>query len=89
MLFASIAGIAILGGIYAFQVNSMTADAYTIANANNRLNTLMQANRDLNSSYAQQLSFHEFEGVAQSLNFQKVENVSYFQLTKTSVAQRQ
>ena len=85
----AIFSIAILAGLYILQVNRMTALAYQISSTEKEIMELQDETRTLNSEYAKNLSFQEFETIAQNLNFQKVEVMRYITIPDTAVAANQ
>lgn len=79
---------AVLAGAYIVQVNRTTALAYEISGIERGISQLTEENKGLTSQYAKNISFQEFDTLASSLNFQKVDKVNYIQILDTTATAR-
>ena len=70
-----------------FQINSLTALAYQVAEAESGLQDLKKANSLWEAEQHQMPSFREFETLAAELNFEKTDKVSYLKIRGGEVAQ--
>ncbi|MBI2577346.1 MAG: hypothetical protein HYV77_00700 [Candidatus Wildermuthbacteria bacterium] len=75
---------AALASLYIVQINRATALAYEISGIERGISQLTDENKGLTSQYAQNISFQEFDTLASSLNFQKVDKVQYVQILDTT-----
>ncbi|OHA78627.1 MAG: hypothetical protein A3G10_00815 [Candidatus Wildermuthbacteria bacterium RIFCSPLOWO2_12_FULL_49_9] len=80
---------ALLVGLYIFQVNSLTALAYSVAQTEQRFLELKQANAELQHREHQAVSFRDLEQVAKQRNFARVSSITYLRIPSGGVAQNQ
>lgn len=86
ILTASALVLLLMVGGYIVQINTLTTTAYAITTAEKELKQLLQEQRTLEATKASTLSFSEMASLAHTLEFEKVSNVSYIQVSSTSVA---
>lgn len=72
---------------YILQVNALTALAYHIASKESAIRQLKNDTKTLESQYAQQVSWQDMEALAQTLQFERAESVSYLEIRPSPVAQ--
>ena len=80
-------GLAALVAFYIFQVNSLTALAYHVADQERKIQQLKEDNISLQIHAHQALSLKDLETLARQLHFEKVRSISYVKVLDGSVAQ--
>ena len=79
--------VAILAAFYIFQVNSLTALVYHVADQERKIQQLKEDNASLQIHAQQPLSIKDLETLARQLDFEKVRSISYVKVLGGSVAQ--
>ena len=70
---------------YVFQVSALTQETYLIENYQEKINSYSQESSSLEYEFLQNNSFFEIENIAQELNFQEAERVSYIEVMGSEV----
>ncbi|MEK7510541.1 MAG: hypothetical protein AAB567_03265 [Patescibacteria group bacterium] len=78
-----------LSGLYIFQVNTLVAFAYQIADQEEELRKLKAEYQTLETSLVQGYSLEELEALALARNFEKAGKVSYIELFEGAVARKE
>jgi len=87
-LFFGLAAIAILLGFYVFQVSREIALRYTIENSEKMLGGIKEENKGLEINSWQANSARDNVALAQKLNFEKVEKITYIKILDNTVVSK-
>lgn len=80
--------ISVLLFIYIFQINSLTALAYHVADQEAVIQELHEANGKLEARMYQSLSFNDLAALADKFSFEKIGMISYIKVIDGKVAQQ-
>lgn len=75
-----------LAGFYVFQVTALTQTAFSLGSSERAMKTIQEQVRTLETETGQLRSM-EFPALAERLNFEKIQNISYVRLMNQAVAQ--
>ena len=70
---------------YVFQVNALTQETYLIENYQEEITSYSQESSSLEYKFLQNNSFFEVENIAQELDFEKPQRVSYIEVMGSEV----
>jgi len=79
----------LLIGLYIFQINSLTALAYRVAQTEHQSLELKQTNAELQHRARQSVPFKDLEQIAKQRNFERVNTITYLRILSGGVAQNQ
>ena len=80
--------VGVLLSLYIFQINSLTALAYHVADQEVIIQELHEANVRLEARMYQSLSFNDFAALADEFSFEKIGTISYIRVIDGRVAQQ-
>ena len=78
--------LAMLLFIYIFQINSLTARVYSIGDQEKRLNQLKEQRNYLKTQSLPSFTRENMEKLAQEMQLERVQNISYLKVLSSSVA---
>ena len=78
---------AMLAALYIFQVNSLVAMAYNVADQETQVRQLKEENKTLQTHAREALSLKDIEGLAAQLRFEKIHRITYLKVFEGPVAQ--
>ena len=81
-------GLLALVGLYIFQINSFTANAYGATAAEKKLTQLRKTTINIQTTIAQNRSIQSTPELAAQFHFEKVDKVQYMRVLASSVAQK-
>lgn len=87
-LFFGFAAIVILLGFYVFQVSREIASRYAIEDSEKMLNAIKEENKNLEVNSWQKNSVEDNVTLAQKLNFEKVEKITYIKILDNTVVSK-
>ncbi len=70
---------------YVFQVSALTQETYLIENYQEKINSYSQESSSLEYEFLQSNSFFEVENIAEELDFEKAQRVSYIEVMGSEV----
>ena len=70
---------------YVFQVSALTQETYLIENYQEKINSYSQESSSLEYKFLQNNSFFEVENIAQELDFEEAQRVSYIEVMGSEV----
>ncbi len=70
---------------YVIQVGALTQENYLIENYQKEINSYSRESNNLEYKFLQSNSFFEVENIAQELNFEEANRVSYIEVTGSEV----
>lgn len=71
--------------LYVFQVSALTKESYLIENYQEKIDSYSQETRSLEYKFLQNNSFFQIENIAQELDFEDTQKVSYIQVRDSEV----
>lgn len=74
--------------LYVWQVNNLTNSSYLIKTSGKEINQLLEENKNLQVSFAENSFLGQALEKIQAMNFQKVVSVKYIQIPDNSVAKK-
>jgi len=72
--------------LYTFSINGLTRGAFTIKSYEKQISELMQENRKLEVTFAENNFLGQVQQKTQDLNFEKVTQIKYVELPNNSLA---